>query len=116
MYVTDGAGNSSALQAPRTIYALDVLSKAGQPYLGGKRVFAMPEKGIPDGIKTDAGGNVYAGCGDGVNVWDEGGVLLGKFKVKGGSSNFVLGTDKVWLLNELELFEASVGDVAVVGF
>jgi len=47
-------------------------------------------------------------------VWSAGGKMLGKIKVDRGSSNFVLGTGKVWLLNELKLFKSSVGDVDVV--
>jgi gluconolactonase len=110
LYVTDGAGNSTALQAPRTIYAYDVLDGG---FLGNKRVFAMPEVGIPDGIKVDGQGNVWAGCGDGVNVWDASGELLGKIKVDGGSANLVLGKGKVWLLNEEKLWEATVAGLVV---
>ncbi|KUJ19874.1 uncharacterized protein LY89DRAFT_682711 [Mollisia scopiformis] len=45
--------------------------------LANRRTFAMPGVGIPDGINTDSEENVYAGCGDGVNVWDAEGRLLG---------------------------------------
>ncbi|CAG8972348.1 hypothetical protein HYALB_00005016 [Hymenoscyphus albidus] len=112
VYITDATGNSTALTSPRTIYAYDVVKKAGQPSLINKRVFAMAEKGLPDGIKTDAEGNVYVGCGDGVSVWNAGGMMLGKIKVEGGSANLVLGEGKVWLLNELQLWEASVATPA----
>lgn len=33
-----------------------------------RRVFAYADTGIPDGIQLDTKGNVYAGCGDGVQV------------------------------------------------
>ena len=33
-----------------------------------RRVFAYVDTGIPDGIQIDKNGNVYAGCGDGVQV------------------------------------------------
>lgn len=33
-----------------------------------RRVFAYADTGIPDGIQLDANGNVYSGCGDGVQV------------------------------------------------
>ncbi|QSZ36741.1 hypothetical protein DSL72_006624 [Monilinia vaccinii-corymbosi] len=112
-YITDGMGNSTNPTAPRTIYAYDVITRAGQPSLTNKRVFAVPQTGLPDGIKTDAAGNVYAGCADGVNVWNEGGMLIGKIAVSGGSANFVLGnqgdTTTVWLLNEKKLWQASLG-------
>lgn len=44
----------------------------------------MADSTIPDGIKCDMGGNVYSGCGDGVNIWSPGGVLLGRILVEGG--------------------------------
>ncbi|TGO22373.1 hypothetical protein BPAE_0170g00050 [Botrytis paeoniae] len=112
-YITDGAGNSTAPTAPRAIYAYDVITRGGEPALANKRMFAVPQAGLPDGIKTDEAGNVYAGCGDGVNVWNEGGVLLGKIAVAGGSANFILGNEgdkmQVWLLNENKLWQASLG-------
>ncbi len=33
-----------------------------------RRVFAYVDSGIPDGIQVDTDGNVYSGCGDGVQV------------------------------------------------
>lgn len=33
-------------------------------------------------------GNVYSGCGDGIAVWDAGGLLLGKIVIPGGVANF----------------------------
>ncbi|RAL61426.1 hypothetical protein DID88_009356 [Monilinia fructigena] len=112
-YITDGMGNSTNPTGPRAIYAYDVITRGGQPSLANKRIFAVPQKGLPDGIKTDAAGNVYAGCGDGVNVWNEGGILIGKVVVPGGSANFVLGNEgnrtQIWLLNEDKLWQASLG-------
>ncbi|CZT05938.1 related to lactonohydrolase [Rhynchosporium graminicola] len=66
-YITDTAQSPEAPTASKTIYAYDVTSGPG-PLLANRRTFAMPSVGIPDGIKTDKAGNVYAGCGDGVNV------------------------------------------------
>jgi gluconolactonase len=112
-YLTDGAGDATSdFTDPRTVYAYDVQTISDQPFLTNKRVFALPQVGIPDGIKTDTQGNVYAGCGDGVSVWNSGGVLLGKILVSGGSSNFVLGKGEVFLLNEKKFWGATVaGDV-----
>lgn len=108
-YITDGAGNTTNPTAPRAIYAYDVLTTGNEPYLGNQRIFAMPQKGLPDGIKTDANGNVYAGCGDGVNVWNAGGKLLGKVVVEGGASNFVLGPHgELWILAEGTMWEAKL--------
>ena len=44
-----------------------------------RRVFAYSDSGIPDGIQLDTDGNVYSGCGDGVQVWNSEGTLIGKF-------------------------------------
>ena len=44
-----------------------------------RRVFAYSDSGIPDGIQPDTNGNVFSGCGDGVQVWNSAGTLIGKF-------------------------------------
>ncbi|KAE8154864.1 hypothetical protein BDV25DRAFT_147114 [Aspergillus avenaceus] len=49
-----------------SIYAFDVCVCHGEPFLANRRLFAMAERGIPDGIKCDLEGNVYSGCGDGM--------------------------------------------------
>jgi gluconolactonase len=61
---------------------------SGEPFLINRRVFAMAETGIPDGVKCDQQGNVYSGCGDRINVWSPGGFLLGKILIPGGVANF----------------------------
>ena len=67
----------------------------------------MCDTGIPDGIKCDMEGNVYSGCGDGVNVWSGGGTLLGKILVEGGIANFCFGRPgEMFLLNEKKLWRA----------
>lgn len=61
----------------------------------------MADTGIPDGIKCDINGNVYSGCGDGVNVWAPSGRLLGKILVDGGVANFCFGRrGEMFMLNE----------------
>jgi len=47
-------------------YAFDV-DPDSQTFLN-RRIFAYVDAGIPDGIQIDKQGNVYAGCGDGVQV------------------------------------------------
>lgn len=90
-------------------YAFDVATIHGQPFLTNRRVFAMPSDGIPDGIKVDQDGNVYSACGDGVNVWSAGGVLLGKILIKNGTSNFSFGRDgRMFILNENKIFAAQL--------
>jgi len=69
----------------------------------------MADTGIPDGIKCDVQGNVYSGCGDGLNIWSSGGVLLAKIRIPGGVANFCFGRDgQIFLLNENKLWRAQI--------
>jgi gluconolactonase len=72
---------------PRTIRAFDV-SGGG---LTNGRVFARLEAGVPDGLKTDTDGRVYAGTGDGVRVWSPDGALLGLIPTEGPCANIAFG-------------------------
>ncbi|KAL4953280.1 hypothetical protein BDW69DRAFT_6974 [Aspergillus filifer] len=109
VYVTDthwihGSGATDDTRAS-SIYAFDVMTYHDQPFLANRRLFAFADSGIPDGIKCDLGGNVYSGCGDGVNVWSPGGDLLGRILVDGGVANFCFGRDgEMFLLNEHRLW------------
>lgn len=70
----------------------------------------MCDTGIPDGIKCDLEGNVYSGCGDGLNVWSPGGILIGKILLQGGVANFCFGREgELYLLNENKLWHAKLG-------
>ncbi|KAL2440825.1 hypothetical protein ABEF95_007391 [Exophiala dermatitidis] len=115
LYVTDtdwirGVDNVDDTRAS-TIYAFDVQLYAGQPFLTNRRLFAFCDTGIPDGIKCDMEGNVYSGCGDGVNVWSVGGCLIGKILVPGGVANFCFGQrGEMFLLNERRLWRARLAD------
>ncbi|KAI5476217.1 hypothetical protein MNV49_007979 [Pseudohyphozyma bogoriensis] len=80
----DGTFDINAAR-PATIYVYDVVRPphgadltAEGPTLHNRRVFAYTDSGVPDGIKTDRAGNVYSGCGDGVQVWNSSGTLIGK--------------------------------------
>ncbi|CUA75536.1 hypothetical protein RSOLAG22IIIB_05934 [Rhizoctonia solani] len=70
---------------PGTIYAYDIIHSPDgtdhqihPPALTNRRLFAFTDCGMPDGIKCDTKGNVYAGCFDGVHVWNKHGALVGK--------------------------------------
>lgn len=68
-------------------------------------MFAGADTGVPDGIKCDTAGNVYSGCGDGLNVWNPAGSLLGKVLVPGGIANFCFGrSGELFLLNETKFW------------
>ncbi len=66
-----------------TILAFDVLMRAGSPFLTNQRVFAYPAHGVPMRIACDETGNVYVGCGNGLQIWSPGGVILGVLEVPG---------------------------------
>ncbi|PHH75574.1 hypothetical protein CDD80_2245 [Ophiocordyceps camponoti-rufipedis] len=110
--MADGFGRPNGLTfSPdqKTLYSFKVDSFNGEPSLSDRRLFAMCDKGIPDGIKTDTAGNVYSGCGDGINIWSPGGELMGKILVEGGAANFCFGDDGyMFILNEKKLWMAKL--------
>jgi gluconolactonase len=108
LYVTDTGARlfSTNGTRPATIYAFDIVK---EKYLRNRRVFAYVDVGIPDGIHTDTKGNVWSGCGDGVQVWDEEGVLLGKVRVENGSANFAFVPGGMIVFNEYRLFLVRIG-------
>ena len=54
-------------------------------------------------------GNVYAGCGDGVNVWNAGGMLIGKILIEGGVANFCFGREgEMWCFGERRLWRVQL--------
>jgi gluconolactonase len=113
MYIADTGAQGSLrfgydASGPATIYAFDVVD---QKYLRNRRVFAFVDVGIPDGVHTDTKGNLYAGVGDGVSVWNSDGLLLGKFKVQGGSANFAFIPGGMIIFNEYRLFLVNMAAV-----
>ncbi|CAG8962159.1 hypothetical protein HYFRA_00005206 [Hymenoscyphus fraxineus] len=110
-YVTDtgmvhGDGTRD-LMRPATIYVFDVVYEGGQPFLKGRRTFAFPTRGVPDGVRCDEHGNVYAGTGAGLEIWNEGGCLLGRIDVPGGKgiANFGFGKEgEIFLCGEQRLW------------
>jgi gluconolactonase len=113
LYVTDTGAihGSNAVPIDKTgpshIYAFDI--QPG-PFLANKRLFAFADGGWPDGIKCDMAGNVYSGCGDGVEVWNPSGVLIGKILVDGGVANFCFGQNgAIYMCNETRFWKAQIG-------
>jgi gluconolactonase len=115
-YVSDtdfihGNGNIDFTRAS-TIYAYDVEERRKSKFLLNRRVFTMADVGVPDGLKCDTAGNVYAGCGDGLSIWSPGGVLLGKILVPGGLANFTFGKKgEIFLLNGKKFWVLKVADM-----
>ncbi|WP_342151268.1 SMP-30/gluconolactonase/LRE family protein [Methylorubrum sp. SB2] len=86
LYVAESGGAPDGAM-PRTIRAFDV---AGGRLSNG-RVFARLEAGVPDGLKTDTDGRLYAGTGDGVRVWSPDGTFLGRIPTEGPCANIAFG-------------------------
>jgi len=116
LYITDtdllhGDGSTPDPRRAATIYAYSVFCENDNPYLTNRRVFAYADTGAPDGVKCDVFGNVYAGCGDGINVWNSGGMLIGKIQIEGGVTNFCFGRNgEIFVFAEHMLFRAKLGD------
>lgn len=92
-----------------TIYAFDIITRSGAPFLTNRRVFAYAASGFPDGIKCDVYGNVYSGCGDGVEVWNPAGTLIGTILVPGGVANFCFGKEgEIFLCGEQNLWRVQL--------
>lgn len=108
VYVTDTAQSTFSTNntLPATIYKFDI--GADGHGLINRRLFAYSDYGIPDGIHTDTRGNVYAGCGDGVHVWNSQGVLLGKLVVTGGVNNFAFVPGALLLGNADKLYRVGL--------
>ncbi|KAK9771258.1 putative SMP-30/Gluconolactonase/LRE-like region domain-containing protein [Seiridium cardinale] len=98
VYISDvEAGKHEAEDArirPSTIYAYDITIRHEQPFLTNKRVFAVPFDGVATALLSDPMGNVYATCGDGVEIWSPGGVPLGLVEIAGGCSSLCFGRNE----------------------
>ncbi|SJX65662.1 related to Gluconolactonase [Sporisorium reilianum f. sp. reilianum] len=112
---------------PSVIYSYavhaDSNSKDGLPAVDveSRREFAPSTSGVPDGIHVDMQGNVWAGHGNGVHVYqpqsDGSGKLIGKFVLPGGKgvANFCWagktssGQYRQLLFAEDELWEVLIG-------
>ncbi|KAF2773050.1 lactonohydrolase [Teratosphaeria nubilosa] len=90
---------------PSSIYRYDVTDDGKR--LENRQLFAYVDNGIPDGIHADTNGNVFVGVGDGVNVYNPEGILIGKFGVAGGAANFAFAPGALYIFNEYSLFKVS---------
>lgn len=75
--------------------------------LGGGRIFAQIEPGVPDGLRVDHEGNVWTSAMDGIWCLSPGGTCLGKILLPSQTSNicfggehgtdmFITSSDSVW--------------------
>ncbi|KAF3800796.1 hypothetical protein GCG54_00009467 [Colletotrichum gloeosporioides] len=86
LYVADAGGvkadGSLDLVQPRSIYAFDIVKRGDAIFLANKRLFALARRASPLHLMCE-NGNVWAACGDGIEIWNNGGSLLGLIKVAG---------------------------------
>jgi gluconolactonase len=87
LYIADSAASHDET-APRHIRAFDVMD--GRTLTNG-RVFALIDKGIPDGMRVDTEGNVWSSAADGVHCFAPDGKLLGKILVPQTVANLTFG-------------------------
>lgn len=60
---------------------------------------------IISGVHTDSKGRVYAGCGDGVHVWNTSGKLIGKIYTGAVAANFQFaGKGRMIITGQTKLF------------
>ena len=105
LYVSDTAPSSLGHET-FFVYAYD-LNRDALPI--NRRIFSVSSLGIPDGIKIDKAGRVWTGEGDGINVRDESGTLLGVIVGRdlcqsGVISNFAFTDSTVIILAQEQLW------------
>ncbi|KAH7071046.1 hypothetical protein FB567DRAFT_213913 [Paraphoma chrysanthemicola] len=94
------------LSSPASVYQFDV-SQDGT--WGNRKTFAYVASFIPDGVHTDSVGRVYAGCGDGVHVWNPSGKLIGKIYTGTTAANFQFaGEGRMVITGQTKLFYATL--------
>ncbi|KAJ7460720.1 D-lactonohydrolase-like protein [Mycena latifolia] len=97
---------------PATIYAFDLMP--GTQAFINRRVFAFIDTGVPDGLTLDTKGNLYVGCGDGTQVFDPNGTLLGKIFLGVSSSNMIFaGARRLIIMADTKIYLA---EIAAEGF
>ncbi|KAI7472409.1 lactonohydrolase [Hortaea werneckii] len=110
IYVTDTGVHTfpgkDNLTNPASIYRFDITPDGKR--LENRQLFAYSDDGFPDGIHTDTKGNVYSACGDGVQVWNPSGVLIGKIVVNGGVNNFAFVPNGMYIFNADKLFKVTI--------
>ncbi|WP_295849905.1 SMP-30/gluconolactonase/LRE family protein [uncultured Xylophilus sp.] len=88
LYVSEAGAARDPDGGGREIRAFDVGSEGR---LSRERRFARLDTGIPDGLKTDAAGRVYAATGDGVRIWAADSTLLGLVRTAAACGNLAFG-------------------------
>ncbi|KAK4442664.1 hypothetical protein QBC34DRAFT_363420 [Podospora aff. communis PSN243] len=107
-YVTDTGmwRNGLELLNPSSIYRFTVQEDGT---FEDRKTFAFTDTNIPDGVHCDSKGNVYAGVGDGVHVYNPSGKLLGKIYTGRTAANFQFASDgRLVIMGETQLYYATI--------
>lgn len=93
MYVVDSGAMHGSFDPtrPHAVFQFDVVGEGNGTRLENGRLFADIKPGIPDGVRVDKAGNVYVAAGDGVQIFDARGKLLGKVHTPPHTSAAVYG-------------------------
>ena len=73
-----------------------------------RRVFAYTDSGIPDGIQLDTVGNVYSGCGDGIQVWCSKGTLIGKFFLNSTAAEMIFTKSGLLIFDDERIYLSNI--------
>lgn len=87
LYVSESAGATKP-DGRREIRAFDVSADAK---LSRERIFTMLGDAVPDGLKVDRDGRLYAGTSDGARIWHPDGSFIGRIATPGPCANIAFG-------------------------
>jgi gluconolactonase len=104
LYVGD-TGRTHGEFRPHQVMAFDVTENGTA--LANPRVFAVIEPWVPDGFRVDLDGNLYITAGDGIQVFNPKGEMLGKiltpevaancsFGMSDNQTLFIGATTSIW--------------------
>jgi len=93
LYVAD-TGLTHAADGPAHVRRFKVSASGGDSLSGGE-VFSVCPKGLYDGFRADAHGNLWLSAGDGVHCHASDGTLLGKIRVPESVANVCFGGAKL---------------------
>lgn len=108
LYVSE-TGYSHDKAVPRWIRAFDVVD--GRRLSNG-REFVRIDRGVADGLRLDADGNVWTSAGDGVRCYSPRGELLGKVLVPEPVANLTFGgpgRNRLFITASTSLYAVTVG-------
>lgn len=89
------------------IHHVRVFKVSEENTLQEERIFTVIHPGVPDGMRMDSEGHLFCSAGDGIQVFNTDGHLLGKIRTPRTASNcafggsafkelFITATDSVW--------------------